>query len=69
MVETQIGDKHKQLCYYCFENLETFLDKKEVLDYDKSFDEMGEHPIFVSYHKNESLRGCIGTFKPDKLGK
>ena len=30
---------------------------------------MGEFPIFVTYNRFERLRGCIGTFKADKLGE
>eukprot|EP00347_Sterkiella_histriomuscorum_P021253 403334662 len=45
------------------------MENQEVLDYDQAFDDIGDHPLFVTYNLNDKLRGCIGTFKADKLGK
>ena len=41
-----------------------------MLEPPKEFDQFGEFPIFVTYNLFENrLRGCIGTFKPGKLGE
>jgi AMME syndrome candidate gene 1 protein len=39
-----------------------------VKPYDTSLDEM-QFPLFVTWQKNGALRGCIGTFASDSLGK
>ena len=59
---------HNKLCFYCFANLENIFEKKESLEYPAEFDTQ-EYPLFVTYEKDDRLRGCIGTFKADKLGK
>ncbi len=55
---------------YCLSNLEHFLDHSKPKDYHDEFDAL-EFPLFVTYYIGDAkmLRGCIGTFKPDKLGK
>ena len=58
----------KSLCQYCFANLENFLEIQEPLSYNKEFDSHS-FPLFVTWHFDHKLRGCIGTFKADKLGK
>ena len=61
---------HKSLASYCFSNLEHFLEKKKVKEYHVEFDDHN-YPVFVTYYIGEAknLRGCIGTFKSESLGK
>ncbi|CDW86830.1 UNKNOWN [Stylonychia lemnae] len=58
----------RKICFYCFRNLENYLETQQMTEPEKEFDELGEYPLFVSYKIFDILRGCIGTFKPDKLG-
>ena len=58
----------KKLCQYCFANLEKFLEEKQAEPYPDDFDKH-EYPLFVTWNYQGMLRGCIGTFKSDKLGK
>ncbi len=58
----------KKLCCYAFANLEHFLENRKQLDYPPEFDELN-YPLFVTYNKDGNLRGCIGTFAENKLGK
>ena len=50
-----------------FDNLKNFLLHKEPKEYPEAFDHV-EFPLFVTWTKQGSLRGCIGTFGFDKLG-
>ena len=68
MVESE-KELQKKLCCYCFANLEHFLDHKKVLEFDNDFDGLGDYAIFVTYKKDDHLRGCIGSFKPKPLGQ
>ncbi|TNV75584.1 hypothetical protein FGO68_gene11976 [Halteria grandinella] len=61
-------DFHKSLACYCFSNLEHFLTHKKMQDYASNLDSQ-QHPLFVTYYLDGRLRSCIGTFKPDMLGK
>ncbi len=61
-------DLHKNLACYCFHNLEHFLQNKSMAGYRSEFDGH-QYPLFVTYYMQGRLRGCIGTFKQDHLGK
>ena len=61
-------DLHRQLACYCFSNLEHFLTNKKMQEYEAHFDAL-VYPLFVSYYLKDRLRGCLGTFREDKLGK
>ena len=58
----------KQLTLYCFSNLENYLTTKEMLPYPDHFDSHS-YPLFVTFYSKGHLRGCIGTFKSEILGK
>mmetsp|Transcript_53085 Transcript_53085/g.72701 ORF Transcript_53085/g.72701 Transcript_53085/m.72701 type:complete len:162 (+) Transcript_53085:56-541(+) len=49
-------------------NLQHLLKTKQMLDYPADFDEK-DYPLFITWMKNGDLRGCIGTFQANKLGK
>ena len=58
------------LCKYCFETLENaFTDQKDA-KFPEEFKGQS-YPLFVTWTTGEKqkLRGCIGTFKNDKLEK
>ena len=59
-----------EMCYYCFETLEKHFDEKTKIN-SKRFFENKSYPIFVTLDLEKDnkkyLRGCIGTFKADKL--
>jgi len=59
-MEKQIGFQ-KQACKYCFDNLRYVIKTKSMKSYDEALDQMS-FPLFVTWQKNGSLRGCIGTF-------
>ena len=63
------GTFQKRLTTYCFDNLKHFLKTREILSYPTDFDGV-KAPLFVTWLKNDDLRGCIGTFAEDcKLGE
>ena len=55
---------------YCFDSLVSYLDNSNLL---KMPNELPDYsaPLFVTWKKGEEedLRGCIGTFSPEKLSK
>ena len=61
-------DFQRRLCAYCFDNLLKFLNEEKLQDYEPELDNH-EYPLFVTWQKQGHLRGCIGTFRSDKLGR
>ena len=58
------------LCKYCFETLENALSDQKDAKFPDEFKGQS-YPLFVTWTTGEKkkLRGCIGTFKSDKLEK
>ena len=47
---------------YCFANLKHFLESRgEILEPPAELNQLGSFPLYVTYLKNEDLRGCKGT--------
>lgn len=55
-------------CKYCFRVLEAKLKKQEIPEYPKELPDVTV-PIFVTWLLDGELRGCIGTFSPERLSK
>ena len=58
----------EKICSYCFQNLENYYISKQPLVYPEELD-LYQYPLFVTYYSLGSLRGCIGTFRSEPLGK
>lgn len=58
----------KTHCQYCFDVLIAKLNNKPLPEYPKTLIDC-EAPLFVTWKKNDILRGCIGTFSPGRLSK
>ncbi len=58
----------KRHCAYCFEVLLARLDGKESPPFPNTL-QNSKLPLFVTWKKDDDLRGCIGTFSPDDLNK
>ena len=67
-VNIHAKDFQTKLARFCFANLEDYLKTKEFKSYPEEFDTV-DCPLFVTWNKNGDLRGCIGTFASDPLGK
>ena len=69
-MESLKNDKEVQdkVCAFWFDNLQNIHKEGSILDFPKDLP-CEELPIFVSWHLKGILRGCIGTFKADKLSK
>lgn len=62
----------KELCFFCFEHLQNTLSKKKsdvVARKVNDPNNTAEYPMFVTFEKDDDLRGCIGSFKPLPLYK
>lgn len=64
---------YKELCKYCFEILEYYLDnpeKKKEPDFPKEFAGKS-YPLFITWTKGEKdeLRGNVGTFASERIEK
>ena len=58
----------KRHCKLCFDTLIAVLKKEPKPEYPKDLPD-AEVPLFVTWKLNGDLRGCIGTFSPDRLSK
>lgn len=59
----------KDIVRFCFQNLKTYLETEKMTPPPSEWDQM-KYPLFVTWHKNGSLRGCIGTFaETEPLGQ
>jgi uncharacterized protein (TIGR00296 family) len=60
----------KKLCAFCFDVLLAKLDKKDLPVIPEIYKDL-KFPLFVTWTvgKEEDLRGCIGTFSEESLGK
>lgn len=58
----------KDHCAFCYQTLDAKLSGQKLPEFPK---ELKDHkvPIFVTWLLNGDLRGCIGTFEPEKLSK
>lgn len=58
----------KEMCAYCFDVLESVLQKKAPQEYPAELPQ-GSAPLFVTWHceSGSELRGCIGTFSNQPL--
>ena len=54
------------LCNYCFNVIEADLNETDHPKFPEEIKDE-EYPIFVTWYMDGDLRGCIGTFSPDKL--
>jgi AMME syndrome candidate gene 1 protein len=54
----------KDHCFYCFEVLSANLLKEQLPE--PNFDDQA-YPLFVTWKKDDILRGCIGSFSPQGL--
>ena len=55
---------HVNHCYYCFDSLICYYNQTEIPH--PSFEDV-KYPLFVTWKKNNQLRGCIGNFSPLSL--
>ena len=60
------GEEH---CVYCFDVLLYHLSDKQDEFPKAPFDISISCPLFITLHKSNQLRGCIGTLKPCSLSK
>ena len=69
--KSKIPKDLSKLCLFCFDTLNSFLNKtSQIIDFPKEFKEI-ESPLFVTWTtgKEDDLRGCIGTFEKGLLEK
>ena len=55
----------KEHCKICFDSLLSVLNKKQLPKWPESIPDV-QTPIFVTWKIKGHLRGCIGTFSPDR---
>lgn len=55
-------------CEFCFETLDAKLRNKKLPALPKDLEDH-QVPLFVTWMHSGDLRGCIGTFDPEKLSK
>lgn len=60
-----------EFCYICFESIISFLDNSRVTPlyryFSRNADSKVQYPLFITWKKNNELRGCIGTFQKNPL--
>lgn len=62
----------KELCFLCFEHLQNALSKEKTDKVSKAVIDSSnqeKYPMFVTFNKDDDLRGCIGSFAPLPLYK
>lgn len=58
----------KKHCKLCFDTLLSVLNGKPKPAWPEDVAD-AETPLFITWKKNGDLRGCIGTFAPDRHSK
>jgi AMMECR1 domain-containing protein len=56
----------RELAIFAFQYLISYLETGTLLQYPPRLPNQ-EYPLFVTWHKHEQLRGCMGTFVPQPL--